>query len=128
MKAERCQAVTKSGKPCSARPVDDAGLCAWHSPAWAERRREWSAKGGAQRSNQQRAKKRLPTSTLAPIEIQGLLGVALRDVLAGRVEPGIANAAANLARALVTVREASEVEERLSALEGRAGLSEGRIA
>jgi len=45
-------------------------------------------------------------------------------VIAGQTEPGVANAAANLARAIVAVREASEVEERIEALESALGQTE----
>ncbi len=62
---------------------------------------------------------------MSPIEIQGLLSVTLRGVIAGRIEPGVANAAANLGRAIVAVREATTTEDRLAELETRAGLNVG---
>ncbi len=117
MKAERCQAITKSGSPCGATPVPGDTLCAWHSPAWAEKRREWSKQGGAARSNRARAAKRLPAESLTLAEVQGLLSVALKGVLAGRIEPGIANASANVARAIAAVAQAGEIEDRIAALE-----------
>jgi hypothetical protein len=43
-------------------------------------------------------------------ELRGVLGTALKDVLAGRLEPGPANAAAALARSYLAVSEASAVE------------------
>src|SRR5215212_9858060 len=119
MKAERCQAVTKSGKPCAATVVAD-GMCAWHAPSWAERRRQWSAEGGRRRSNASRAKKHLPAGVLTSTELLGVVGLSLKGVLAGRVEVGVANAVANLARAYATVREAVELEQRLADLEARA--------
>ncbi len=129
MKPERCAAIAKDGRPCHARPVDGGGLCAWHSPAWAAKRREWSQKGGVQRSNQSRARKQYEAGTLSPSEVQGLLGTTLRAVISGQIAPGQGQAVAALARAAMTVREASEVEERLTTLEYRAGLnSEGRTA
>jgi hypothetical protein len=125
MKAERCAAIAKSGKPCSSTPAPGLTYCAWHAPEWVERRRQWSAKGGQQRSNQSRAKKQFADGDLSPQEISGLLGQALRDVLSGKVEAGPANASANIARAIVAVREATTVEGRLSELETRAGLNVG---
>ena len=109
MKAERCQAVTKSGKSCSATVVAD-GMCAWHAPSWAERRRQWSAEGGRRRSNHMRAAKDLPAGVMTTDELRGLVGLTIKGVLAGRVEPGIGNAAASLARAYVAVTEAGAVE------------------
>ena len=126
MKAERCQALTKSGKPCSAMVVAD-GMCAWHAPSWETKRRQWSAKGGVGKSNRNRARKQLG-DVLTPDDLQGLLSVALRSTLAGRLEPGRANAVASLARALVTIRESGELEERLKALEEAQGLIERRHA
>ncbi len=64
-----------------------------------------------------------------PAEVQGLIGVTLRAVMAGQMTPGQGTAVAALARAAMSVREASETEERLTTLEHRAGLnSEGRTA
>ena len=52
--------------------------------------------------------------------------MALRAVLAGKIEPGVGNAVANLARAAVAVREATELEARLAELEARAGVDHSR--
>ncbi len=54
---------------------------------------------------------------MAPDEVGGLLSLTLRNVITGRIEPGIANAAANLARAILAVNEATTLETRLAALE-----------
>jgi hypothetical protein len=115
--AEQCQAKARSGKPCSAQVVDGR-YCAWHSsaPEWIEKRKQWSAKGGAQRSNKSRARKALPDA-LTPAELVAVLSAAITGVLAGRIQPGPVNAAANAARAIAVLREASELEQRISALE-----------
>lgn len=119
--ASQCQATNQGGKPCSAQHWRD-GWCRWHHPDLADERRAWSAKGGSSRSNKARAKKALPDAVLSPVELQGVLSQAIRDVLAGTLEPGPANAAAALSRALVAIREATETEERLAALERVAGI------
>ncbi|MFL5760321.1 MAG: hypothetical protein ACJ8F2_01255 [Xanthobacteraceae bacterium] len=126
--ADRCQANARSGKPCSALAVDGVH-CPWHSaaPEWVEKRRQWSAKGGVGKSNRNRARKQLG-DVLTPDDLQGLLSLALRSTLAGRLEPGRANAVASLARALVTIRESAELEQRLHALEAAAGLAPRRLA
>jgi hypothetical protein len=121
-----CRGTTKDGNACAARPMPGRDVCPWHAPVLAARRQEWSAKGGQQRSNQSRARKSFADGALAPIEVQGLIGTTLRAVLVGKVTPGQGQAVAALARAAMTVREASEVEERLAALEQRAGISDGR--
>jgi len=119
--AERCQAVAKNGKPCGATVVAD-GMCAWHAPSWEAKRRQWSAKGGAARSNKNRVRKQLPANVMSTVELRGLLGTVLKAVVAGRLEPGIGNASANLARALNELAKTSELEERLTALEAAAGI------
>lgn len=117
----RCNARNAAGSPCSATPVRPSGWCYWHDPALSAERDAARRKGGAARSNQARAKKRLPDAVLTPLELQGVLGRVLQDVIAGEIEPGVANAAANVSRALVAVREATELEERVVELERRAG-------
>jgi len=117
MTVRRCRATTRDGRPCSAQARPDSELCVWHDPRYASRRAEWSATGGRQSSAKARLRKSLPDEALTPDEVQGLLAKALRDVLAGALEPGRANAAANLARALMAVREAATLEARLQALE-----------
>jgi len=113
----KCCATNKNGSPCSAGPVRDDGYCYWHSPGLADQRRTDRQRGGVARSNVARARKQIAGAVLEPADIQGLLGATLRAVIAGRLEPGIGNAAANIARALVAVREATEIETRLTALE-----------
>jgi hypothetical protein len=56
---------------------------------------------------------------LAPIYDQ--LEAALGEVHAGTLDPRTALAMAALARAMVAVLQAGEVEQRLRELEGRAG-------
>lgn len=90
-------------------------------------RRDISRKGGAARSNAARAKKALPAGVLSTDDLRGLLGLTLKGVIAGKVEPGVGNAAANLARAYVAVTEAGAVEamerrlDELEALAARRG-------
>jgi hypothetical protein len=65
---------------------------------------------------------------MSPNELAAALGAVFRDVVAGRVAPSVGNCAANIARALVVVRDAGEIETRLAALEVAAGLGERRGA
>jgi hypothetical protein len=59
-------------------------------------------------------------------EVDALLCAALTSVLAGRIAPGVASSAASLGRAIVAVRQANDLEERLVTLEKAAGISEER--
>jgi hypothetical protein len=123
---ERCTAINKDGTPCSAQAARGT-LCRWHDPALANERAAWRAKGGANKSNKARAKKAAEGMELS--ELQGLLSLVLRGVITGRFTPGQATAAAALARAMVTIREAGEIEARLSQLEDAAGTKgKGRTA
>ncbi len=124
----RCRGTNAAGQPCDAKPVRPSGWCYWHDPALEANRAAGRRKGGAARSNKARARKQLPVEALTLPEVQGLLSVALKGVLAGRIEPGVANASANVARAIAAVAQAGEMEERIRELEAAAGIGEGRRA
>jgi hypothetical protein len=118
--ANQCQASNQAGKPCSAQHWWDC-WCRWHHPELAEERRAWSAKGGHGKSNRECARKSFG-DVLSPTDLQGLLSVAIKSTLGGRLEPGRANAVASLARALVGIRESAELEARLCEVERAAGM------
>ena len=120
MDSRRCQSTTVAGKPCSARPVPGSTFCPWHAPDYAQRRQEWSRKGGEHKSNQARARKALPTGLLTASELQGLLGLVLKGTMAGTTSPPIGMACAALARAIIAVAGVAEFETRLAELERRA--------
>ena len=124
MEAGRCTATTREGKACSAQARAGRPYCLWHDPEAAAMRRENAAKGGKSRSNLSRLKRSLPTENLGFSDVQGVLGAVLRDLLAGKLDPPVANAAANVARAFAAIAQAGEMEERLRELEARAGLRE----
>ena len=124
---DKCSAIARSGSRCRSSVLPGRPFCFLHDPAAAAARIEGARKGGRNRSNKQRARKVI-AEPMTPAEIQSLLGLALRGVLAGKVEPGVANAAAKLGRALVAVREATELEERLTTLEAAAGIGKGQAA
>ncbi len=123
-----CKGTNAAGQPCDAKPVRPSGWCYWHDPALEAERIEGRRKGGTARSNKARAKKALPAEALTLHEVQGLLSFTLKATLAGRIEPGVANAVANVARTMTTVAQAGEVEERLRELEAVAGLTDRRRA
>ena len=120
---KRCSATKADGAQCGGVPYKGGDLCWFHSPHTAADRAAGRRLGGAAKSNRSRARRQLMNAALSPAEIGGLLSVTLTNVIGGKVEPGVANAAANLARAIVAVKEASEVEERIAALE--AALEQG---
>ena len=120
----KCSATTKAGAACSGTPLPGREWCFSHAPELNQRRAEGQRRGGSMRSNTARAQRQFVAEALDSGQVLGLLSVALRGVLGGRVEPGRANAAASLGRAIVAVREATELEARLADLEARAGIGE----
>jgi hypothetical protein len=113
--ATKCHATNAAGEPCQAMPLKGGEYCAWHDPDLAERRKEWSLRGGKGKSNSARARKRLKRLELE--DVDAALCTALVDVLNGTLEPGLATAAASVARTIHAVRTATEHERRISELE-----------
>ena len=124
----RCTGTNRDGSPCSGQARPGRPWCSWHDPQLDDQRAAWRQKGGTARSNKARARKQLPAESLTLPEVQGLLSVALKGLLAGRIEPGIANASANVARAIAAVAQVGELEERLRELEAAAGVRDRRRA
>ena len=122
MEVGRCTATTNAGNPCSAQSRPGQSFCLWHDPEAEAERRQNAAKGGKSRSNLSRLKRSLPVEQLTFDDVQGVLGAALRDLLAGKLDPPVANAAANVARAFAAIAQAGEMEMRLRQLEEKAGL------
>ena len=125
--ADKCQGTNREGGPCSATPQPGKPRCLWHDPARAAERAEWSKRGGRAKSHQARARKAIPPGVTGA-ELEGVLTAVLTAVIGGHVEVGRANAAANVARALIAAKEAGTLEDRIAALEARAGVGEGRPA
>jgi len=109
-----CAAPRKDGRPCAAPPLAD-GRCFAHSPSTAADRAEARRRGGRNRSNAARLRGLMPPC-LAPVFDR--LETALAGTHAGELDPRQAQAMASLARALVAVLTAGELEERVRRLEG----------
>ncbi len=113
--ARRCKATNRTGEQCSAAHYRD-GWCRWHHPDLEEKRQAERVAGGRARSNRARARKQLQ-QTRDLREVDALLCAALTSVLAGRITPGVGTAAASIARVIVAVRTAHDLEARLAAIE-----------
>lgn len=122
--ATQCQGHNRTGEPCSAHVDAGNTWCRWHDPARAADRRAWSEKGGRNRSNRARARKRLAGQVLTITDIDAVLCSALTDVSTGKLEPAIGSSMAGIARTIVAIRAAADLEHRLSALEKRADAQE----
>jgi len=71
---------------------------------------EWSQKGGAAKSAQARARKRLPAAPLSAEELISHLTKVFLDVIGGNAEPRVGLAAASIAKTLTDIATAGEVE------------------
>lgn len=98
------------------------GYCFTHSPATAEARITARQRGGANSAKIIRLRSLIPPRLLGAYE---LLEKALGDVLQGSLEPRQAMAAAAVARAMVAVLTAGELEERVRQLEQGEGDAAG---
>ena len=116
----RCSATKADGSQCGGVPFRAHPTCWFHTPETAPDRAAGRRLGGSARSNRARAARELARAAMTPAEISGLLSLTLTRVIAGQTEPGVGNAAANIARAIIAVVEANAVEERLSLLEAAA--------
>ena len=112
-----CQATRRDGSPCETPIVGNGTHCFGHDPAVATKRTEARRRGGRNRVTAQRLAKIMPVR-LVPVWEQ--LEQVLDDVIADRIEPKNAAAAASVARAMVAVLQHGEVEERLRKLEEHA--------
>ena len=122
----RCKATNASGAPCSAQALAD-GWCRWHSPTLEAERAAWRRKGGQNKSTTARARRALPTDPKDLGDVKRVLGRALIDLERGALDPARGSAMAAVARAMTTVIEKGEIEDRLAELEAAAGIG-GRTA
>lgn len=110
-----CKGKTKDGGQCSAKQVRENGFCFWHDPGLEEQRRESSAKGGKNRRSEARAIAAMKRYN--GVELDTILCSVLAGLLTGEYEPGIATAAANLARTLTQIRSTQDIERRIEEIE-----------
>jgi hypothetical protein len=107
-----CTATKRDGSPCTLPAAGQQGLCWAHDPANAEKRRRGASRGGRAKANRE-----LP-------QIKALLEDLTERVLSGELSTGpaaVANQLINTRLRAIEVerkiREAEEIEERLTALE-----------
>jgi len=118
MTAVTCHGITREGKRCRARPLAGSTSCVNHSPDVTDaQRKAWAARGGTNSSARARARKQLPGELMTADEIGAWLAICFKRVIAEKMDPGVANAVSTMSKAMLAVREASEVDERLNALE-----------
>ena len=112
---DRCKATTRNGSPCRGFAIED-GYCFSHSPALEAKRREARAKGGKNSAKIARLRGLIPPRL---VPVYDKLETALGEVHEGKLDSKKATAMAQVARAMVSVLTAGEMEERLRGLEDR---------
>ena len=121
--ARPCKATNKSGEPCKGHCMPDSEYCLFHDPARAAERAKARQQGGMARHGRTIgpvSAEPKPAFSVASIEgVQALLGKAVSDCM--RCEPSLARARtlAALCGVALKVFEVSELEQRLTAIEGR---------
>jgi len=107
-----CKATKRNGEPCTLPANGKQGYCWAHDPATAEQRKRRASRGG-----RAKARAELP-------QLKTLLSDLTEQVLSGETPAGVAAVANQLIntrlRAIEVerkIREADEIEERITALE-----------
>ena len=107
-----CKATKRNGDPCTLPANGKQGYCWAHDPATAEQRKRRASRGG-----RAKARAELP-------QLKTLLSDLTEQVLSGETPAGVAAVANQLIntrlRAIEVerkIREADEIEERITALE-----------
>ncbi len=118
----QCRGKNAEGKPCGATTQAGRAWCMWHDPEREAERAEWRAQGGRARSHRSTAARELRKHATDMSSLRGTLFLTLKRVSDGELEPSVGNSMATIARAIVAVSQATDLEERLTALEQRAGI------
>jgi hypothetical protein len=112
----KCSGITRAGAACKGIPIEDSQWCYAHHPDHAEERRRYGSKGG------RRAGRGRPQVEVNAVKAR--LWTLSQDTLAGRVDKGVGAVGAQILnvylRAVTVemkVRELTELEERIAALE-----------
>ena len=107
-----CQALKNDGKPCKAPPTK-GGLCYFH--ANPDQARVLGQKGG--RKNRYQVTGVLVPDNASTATLRTILDQMLGELLAGRLDPKVASAAAQLINTRRRLTETVELENRVSELE-----------
>ncbi len=112
----QCSGTRRSGEPCNAAALPGRSLCWAHDPELRGKAAEARKAGGRNSSAAARAARRVPKDMADLVE---RLLLAVDEVHRGDLDTKRATAMAALGRAIVTVYEAGELQQRLTELEAR---------
>ena len=119
----RCQGKTKEGKSCRA-PATAGGLCYFH--ANPDQARILGRKGG--RKNRYQVTEVVSPENVTAASLGTVLDQALGELLAGRLDPRVATAAAQLVNTRRRITETIDLERRVTKLELKLADSESADA
>lgn len=125
--ATKCPALTRTGAPCRGTPRHGREHCFSHDPEIADRRHQGSIRGGFGKRATVRARKKLRDAEMEPRDVAGLLCLAMHEVSAGTMEPGVGQALGSMARSLMAVQETCLLSDRLAELEHAAGIEPANV-
>jgi hypothetical protein len=109
-----CSQTRADGQPCGGRPLEGRDTCFAHDPEREDERQAARAKGGQNSATAVRLRALVPPRL---IPLFDRLETVMEELHDGSIEPKVATAMAGVARAMVAVCQAGELEARLRALE-----------
>jgi len=117
-----CSATTKTGRPCRAQALAGGAFCLMHDPERAAEVAAIRRAGGLNRRTRRAAGTRYPATLRSVRDVQELLEAALADTMQQENSGARTQALVRLAHGALKVLELGSLEERIAALEARAGL------
>jgi hypothetical protein len=111
---EQCAATKSDWQRCRGNALEGSRYCFACAPELKQRRLEENAKGGKHKSSLVRLERMIP-ARLVPVYSR--LELVLDELHEGQLDPKVAHAMAAVARAMVSVLQVGEMEERLRELE-----------
>jgi hypothetical protein len=116
----KCQATTKSGKPCGARPLQGQNLCALHAdPSRAQELAKRPRKNGVNMKPEANPPDIPPLQTAS--QIRDFLAQVMADVRRRLLDQRTASTLATLATSQLKAISAAELEQRVTELEKKVG-------
>ena len=107
-----CKAKRSDGSVCQAPAMDGADLCFFHNPDTRAARQEASRRGGGRRVVE------LPEAeSLTPERVRAILAGVIEAAASGAMDSATARTVGYLLQIEARIREGSELEQRVTALE-----------
>ena len=107
-----CKATRNDGSPCRAQAATGGELCFWHDPDSREKLMEAARRGGARRAVE------LPEGeALTPERARAILTGMIEAAASGAIDSSTARTVGYLLQIEARIREGSDLEQRIKALE-----------